>query len=128
MFKSDISVTNVDDELGLVFGWGMITGLNGEDYYDTDNQHISSDMMLKATTGFMQSERVSNDSHTTSDIGQVIHSFPLSKEIAESMGVVSKINGWMVAVKPSAEILEKFKSGEYTGFSVEGKGEWEDVD
>ena len=127
IFKADFSVTDVNDELGLVFGWGMITGLNGEDYYDTDNQHISSDMMLKSTTGFMQSLRISNDSHTESDIGQVIHSFPLSKEIADSMGITSNINGWMVAVNPTPEIIGKFKSGEYKGFSIEGKCEWEDI-
>ena len=122
VFKADISVTDVNESLGIVFGWGMITDVNNEPYYDTDNLHINSNLMVKATSGFMEKSRTSNDSHTDSDIGVVIHSFPLSKEIATSMGVTSNINGWMVGVKPNKDILQKFVSGEYTGFSIEGEG------
>ncbi|MES0340722.1 MAG: XkdF-like putative serine protease domain-containing protein [Candidatus Humimicrobiaceae bacterium] len=122
MFKADITVTGVNESLGIVFGWGMVTDVNGSPYYDTDNLHINSDLMVKATSGFMEDSRTSNDSHTTSDIGIVVHSFPLSKEIALSMGVTSNVNGWMVGVKPNEEILQKFISGEYKGFSIEGEG------
>lgn len=126
MFKADVEVTEVNESLGIVFGWGMITDVNDQPYYDLDNQHINSDLMVKATSDFMVSDRVSNDSHTTSDIGVVVHSFPLSKEIANSMGIFSNISGWMVGVKPTADILAKFVSGEYTGFSIEGSGTLKD--
>jgi cation transport regulator ChaB len=126
VFKADVTVTGVNESLGIVFGWGMITDINGAPYYDTDNLHINSDLMVKATTGFMEDSRTSNDSHTASDIGMVLHSFPLSKEIALSMGVTSNVNGWMVGVKPNKEILQKFVTGEYRGFSIEGEGVIED--
>ncbi len=67
-------------------------------------------------------------SNTENDIGTVIHSFPVTKEIAESMGIESNISGWMVGVKPTTEILQKFLSGEYTGFSIEGEGIMEDLE
>jgi len=126
IFKADCSVTGVDSELGIVFGWGMITDINGEPYYDLDNQHIPDDLMVKATSGFMEKSRVSNDSHTSSDIGIVVHSFPLTKEIAQAMGVSSVLSGWMVGVKPDEANLAKFVSGEYKGFSIEGMGKLED--
>lgn len=126
IFKADIEVTEVNESLGIVFGWGMITNINNEPYYDLDNQCFSNDLMVKATSEFMESDRISNDSHSTSDIGLVVHSFPLSKDIADSMGIFSNINGWMVGVKPTADILAKFVSGEYTGFSIEGSGQFED--
>jgi hypothetical protein len=122
VFKADISVTDVNESLGIVFGWGMVTDINDQPYYDLDNQHIPSDLMVKATSAFMETSRISNDSHTTIDIGTVVHSFPLSSEIAASMGITSMIKGWMVGVKPSPEILAKFVSGEYKGFSIEGTG------
>lgn len=128
LFKANCRVTDVDNKLGLVFGWGMVTEIDGQPYFDTDNQHITSDAMVKATSGFMEGQRISNDSHTSSDIGTVIHSFPLSKDIAESMGVQSRLSGWMVAVKVSDEILKKFESGEYTGFSVEGAANYHDIE
>lgn len=126
VFKAECTVTDVNESLGIVFGWGMITKVNGEDYYDTDNQHMTEGAMLKATSSFMEDSRISNDMHTPVDIGLVVHSFPLTDEIAKSMGIFSNINGWMVGVKPDKDTLAKFASGEYTGFSVEGSGNFED--
>jgi hypothetical protein len=122
IFKTEISVTEIDKSQGIVYGWGMITDINGEPYYDLDNLHTPADIMVKATSEFMETARVSNDSHTPLDIGIVVHSFPLSNEIAKAMGITSNINGWMVGVKPDADTLAKFVSGEYTGFSIEGTG------
>ncbi len=126
IFKAEVSVTEVDQSLGIVFGWGMVTDINNEPYYDLDNQHIPSDLMVKSTSVFMETARVSNDSHTPVDIGVVVHSFPLSTEIAKSMGITSNISGWMVGVKPDADTLAKFVSGEYKGFSIEGSGALKD--
>lgn len=128
IFKADIAVTGVNESLGIVFGWGMVTDIDNEPYFDDDNQHINSSVMIKATSDFMENSRTSNDSHTENDIGTVLHSFPVTKEIAESMGIESNISGWMVGVKPTAEILQKFLSGEYTGFSIEGEGIMEDLE
>lgn len=122
IFKAEITVSKVDEGLGIVFGWGMVTNTNGQPYYDLDNQHVPDNVMMKSTSDYMVTARTSNDKHTPSDIGQVIHGFPLTKEVAASMGIHSNINGWMVGVKPSPEILAKFVSGEYTGFSIEGGG------
>ena len=126
IFKAECTVTEVNESLGIVFGWGMVTDINNQPYYDLDNQHIPSDLMVKATSSFMETARISNDSHTPMDIGMVVHSFPLSNEIAKSMGVTSNINGWMVGVKPEPQILAKFVSGELKGFSIEGSGELKD--
>jgi len=122
VFKAEVTVTDVDQSLGIVFGWGMVTDINNEPYYDLDNQHIPSDLMVKSTSAFMENSRVSNDSHTSVDVGVVVHSFPLSSEIAKSMGITSNISGWMVGVKPDTDTLAKFVSGEYKGFSIEGSG------
>jgi len=122
VFKAEVTVTEVDQSLGIVFGWGMVTDINNEPYYDLDNQHIPSDLMVKSTSAFMETSRISNDSHTPVDIGMVVHSFPLSSEIAKSMGITSNISGWMVGVKPDVATLAKFVSGEYKGFSIEGSG------
>lgn len=117
-------VIKVDSELGLIFGFGIVCKVKEEDvhkeYYDTDNQHIPEDVMLKSTTEFMVGKRINNNDHTDNDVGTVVHSFPLTEDIAKSLGIQSDIYGWLVAVKPDAETLQKFKSGEYKGFSIEG--------
>jgi len=116
----DFEVVKVDSKLGIVFGWGMVSKIRDEDYFDTDNQKASCHEMLKSTTAFMKGSRINNSEHTPKDEGVVIHSFPLTPDIAKAMGITSDIFGWMVGVQPEPQAFAKFESGEYTGFSIEG--------
>ena len=121
-------VCKVDEELGLVFGFSIICKYTTEDgtlkaYYDTDNHCIPENVMLKSTTEFMLTKRINNNDHIqgdAGDVGVVVHSFPLTKEIADSLNIQCDTYGWLTAVKPDAPTLAKFKSGEYKGFSIEG--------
>ena len=126
MRKQEFEIMKVDSELGLVFGFGIICKECDSDgymreFYDSDNQHIPEEVMLKGTTSFMIGERINNNDHTPNDVGIVVHSFPLTEEIAKSMGIDSSHYGWLVGVKPDDDTFKKFKSGEYKGFSIEGR-------
>ena len=46
--------------------------------------------------------------------------FPLTSDIAKAMGITTTRTGLMVAAKFAPDVLAKFKSGEYTGFSIGG--------
>ena len=124
-FKSD-SIIKVDAGLGLVFGWGIVCKVSGEKYYDTQGDHITEGAMLEATTDFSKGERTAGDMHVFKD-GQVVHSFPLTGEIAKALGIQTDRTGWLVAVAPSPEVLNKFETGEYTGFSIGGERNEETV-
>lgn len=124
-FDSFFKVSGVDEGLGLVFGWGIVCKENGVDYYDVQKNHIPEDAMVHATTDFMKSARVHGDMHVRGTgpelaAGMVVHSFPLTTEIAKAMGIGTSKTGWMVATAPDKAMLAKFKSGEYTGFSIGG--------
>jgi hypothetical protein len=115
------TVFKVDESLGLVFGWGIICTEKGEDHFDLQGDHIPETVMVEATSDFMENARVAKDMHVAdSEHGVIVHSFPLTKDIAEAMGIVTEKTGWMVAMKPSAEVLKKYADGTYTGFSVGG--------
>lgn len=120
-------VVKVSPRLGIVFGYAIVSKINGEDYYDHHGDHIPEDSMLKAAVGFMESERVACDMHQRAadgsvvKSGQVLFAFPMTQEIADSLGIVVKQTGLLVAMKPSPEVLKKFESGEYTGFSIGGR-------
>lgn len=120
-------VAKVDEELGLVFGWGIVCKINGEPYFDLQGDHIPEDAMLKATADFMLNSRVAGVMHRKGDDGSpvrdgsVVFSFPLTEQTAKAMGITCDRSGWMVAVKPSAEVLACYKSGEFSGFSIGGK-------
>jgi hypothetical protein len=115
-----IKAERVDEQLGLVFGWGMICTKAGEPYFDLQNQHCPPALMVKSTTDFMAHSRVADDMHDEVEHGPVVHSFPLTDEAMKAYGITCETQGWMIAVRPSPPILAKFVSGEYTGFSVGG--------
>lgn len=113
-------VAKVDEGLGLVFGWAIVCTEKGEDHYDLQGDHIPESVMVEATTDFMENARVAKEMHSGEQIGAILHSFPLTKHIADAMGIVTEKTGWMVAMKPNAGVLQKFKDNVYTGFSIGG--------
>jgi len=125
--QGEAQVGKVNKKLGLVFGYAIVSKINGEDYYDLHGDHIPEDSMLKASMEFMKSYRVSGDMHQRDgdgnpvQDGNVVFAFPMTKEIADSLNITVEKTGLLVAIQPSAEVLAKFETGEYTGFSIGGR-------
>lgn len=116
------SIAKVDETLGLVFGWAIICKIGDEDYYDVQEDHIPEQSMLKSATDFTLSERVGKEMHFGKGKGTIAFVFPLTTEIAKAFGLSTNQTGLMIAMKPDTpDILAKFKSGEYTGFSIGGQ-------
>jgi len=119
------SVAKVDEGLGLVFGWAIVCTEKGARYHDVQGDHIPEPVMLKAVTDFMKDARVAKDMHTGDQIGDVVHSMPMTSEIAKAFGIQTEKTGWMVAMAPSPKVLKQFASGERTGFSIGGNCEYD---
>lgn len=119
-FSRFTKAESVNDALGLVFGWGIICDQDGTDYIDVQGDHITQDCMLKCAADFMANSRLGNEMHAGPDSGSYVFAFPLTAEIAKAFGLETKKHGLMLAYKPTPDVLAKFKSGEYTGFSIEG--------
>jgi hypothetical protein len=114
-------ILKVDKSLGLVFGFAIVSKEDGEPYFDLQGDHIPEDVMLKGAMDFAKSARVAKDMHTGDSIGSVIHTFPLTTDIANSLGIVTKRTGLLIAMQPDdAEVLKKFADEVYTGFSIGG--------
>lgn len=115
-------VAKVNDELGLVMGWAIVCKVNGEPYFDVQDDHIPEDAMLKAAADFMLHSRVAKEMHRGDQIGDIVFAFPLTEDVAKAMDITTQKTGLMVAMRPSdPAVLAKFKSGEYTGFSIGGQ-------
>ncbi len=124
----DADVCKVDEDLGLVMGFAIICKHNGEDYFDRQDDHIPESSMLKAATDFMRNSRVMGEMHKVDTQkkaearGTVVFAFPLTTDIAKSLNIETQTTGLLVGMMPDDdEILGKFKSGEYTGFSIGGR-------
>ena len=115
-------IVKVDDALGIVFGWAMVSKDYAEDYFDVQEDHIPEDAMLKASAEYMASDRIAKEMHFGEGKGTILFAFPLTTDIAKAMGIECRHTGLMIGMKPSTEeLLNKFRTGEYTGFSIGGE-------
>ena len=118
----EVEVSKVEERLGIVFGYAIVCKADGEDYYDLQGDHIPETAMLEATASYMSGDRVAKDMHRGGPVGQVVYGFPVTEEIAASLGMSVRKTGFIIGMKPnSEEILAKYASGEYTGFSIGGQ-------
>lgn len=118
--KLNTKILKVDDTLGLVLGWAIICKQQQVEYFDLQDDSITEEAVLKGSADFIQHSRVAKEMHTGQPIGEIVGSFPLIEDVAKAFGIQCDTYGWMVAMKPSDDVLEKFKSGELTGFSIGG--------
>lgn len=118
--SSEAQVLKVDQSLGLVFGWALVSKVDGEDYFDTQNDHVPEEALMKAALDFADL-RVGKEMHTGDQCGSIPFIFPLTTDVAKSLNIETNTTGLLIAMKPSADVLAKYESGEYTGFSIGGQ-------
>ena len=119
-FQRSITVAKVDDELGVVFGYAIVCNEDGEPYFDKQGDYIPEDAMLKAWLDFAAHSREARQMHADGPAGTVVGSFPLTADIAAALGIAATKTGLIIAMRPDAGMLAKFRSGELTGFSIGG--------
>lgn len=124
----EVKVEKVDQALGIVFGYAIVCKKDGEDYYDSQGDHIPETAMLEATANFMSGERMAKVMHRGESAGQVVYGFPVTEDIAKALGIEVRKTGFIVGMRPDdEEVLGKYASGEFTGFSIGGRRIEEEV-
>ena len=120
-------ILKADEEQRMVYGWASVVTEKGEPVVDRQGDVIEPDTLVKAASKFMEHVRVGKEMHKGDQIGAVIHSMPITKEIGESLGIQSDREGWIVAFKVyDDEVWDKVKSGELAAFSIGGRAIKED--
>jgi hypothetical protein len=135
-------VLNVDEEHGLVFGYAIVSktrdSFDGEfaDYYDLnidrDGVHkgqrvpecITEDAMFKAAVDASETgmQLPGDEQHAGPDVGAYYFMLPVTEEIAKALDWQVKKTGLVVGYHPGDDaVLQKFKDGTYTGFSITGE-------
>lgn len=120
---------------GVVFGFAMTSSKDGQPYYDLNvdregaykgqrvPEHIDDDEIMASGVDFAESEdRPGNEMHRGPNVGKFLFIFPYTKDVAKDLFGVDNppITGLAVGYKPPVDVLAKFLSGEYRGFSIEG--------
>ena len=120
-------VLKVDQEQRIIFGWASVTKVNGELVEDRQGDVMKTETLHKAINDFMKGVRVGKVMHSGDRVGDIIHSFPVSKDIMDAMGIQTNQEGWIVGYFVEDDsVWEMVKSGEYTEFSIGGRGSKEE--
>ena len=122
MTKLEGKILKSDDEQRMVYGWASVVTENGEPVVDRQGDVIEPDTLVKAVSEFMEHVRVGKVMHTGDPVGTIIHSFPVTKELSDALGIHSDREGWIVAYKVYDDaVWDMVKSGELAAFSIGGR-------
>jgi len=123
MNKSDTTfkVLKFDEEQRIIFGWASVTKYKGEVVVDRENEWMHTETLHKAVNEFMKGVRVGKLNHSGEPVGQIVHSFPMSKEICDALEIQSDKEGWITGFYVEDDKLwADVKSGEYAELSIGG--------
>lgn len=119
-FRSGFRITKVDEDLGVVFGWAIVSKVDGEDYYDLQGDHITEAAALEAAVDYMVSSGVQKDMHEGDRRGTATL-FPMTADVAKAYGFdTGGRSGVLVMAKPDRELFELHRAEKRTGFSIGG--------
>jgi len=122
-------ILKADDEQHIVFGWASVVTEKGEPVEDSQGDVIPPGEMERAANAFMQDVRTAKAMHAGEGVGEVIHSLPLTKSLADSLGIETPREGWIIAMKIHDDaVWQRVKSGELRAFSIGGTTQREAVD
>lgn len=115
-------ILKLDSERRIAWGWASVSTMEGELVTDLQGDTITTVQMEKMADRFMMSARTAKAMHEGDSIGEVIHSFPLTNELAKAFGLDTDREGWIIGMKIyDDQVWGGFKRGELAGFSIGGK-------
>lgn len=121
--EHDCEMKKVDAVERMVYGWASVLMSKGEEVVDLQGDVVEPAEMARAATDFMKSARLAKAMHQGDGIGQVVHSFPITRELCEKLGIQSDNEGWIVGVHvTSDEVWDRVVKGELRSFSIGGRG------
>lgn len=122
--SSSVNIIKADDEQRIVWGWASVATENGEPVFDIHGDHIPMEELTKASVDFMRNYRVGKTEHFGKQTSEVIAMLPLSKSLAEALGIQTNREGLVVGFKVYDEdTWNGIKSGDLPAFSIGGRGE-----
>lgn len=127
--RGDVEVVKVDDELGIVIGFANVAQIDGAPYYDLDGETVDETELVKIAAEYAESGAAIDEMHDGEpDAGKTAFLFPLTSEIAKALGISTKKTGLLIGVKCAPDVLAKFRSGVYRGWSIAGYADREPVE
>lgn len=121
LFEKTGEFFKVDQELGIAYGWAIVSSENGAPYFDLQGDHIPEDVMVEALLDFSKNSRVGKDMHAGEQTGEHVFLYPMTKATMSGLGISGGKTGAIVGYKPTNKAdLAQIAAGTRTGFSIGG--------
>lgn len=128
-FRSVCEVVKADASRRLVFGFALVEKTADEDeYFDLHGHSVSAGEIIDSSLEFSLHSRVAKHQHRGDAQGVIPFVFPLTEDIAKSMGITAERYGLIIGMRCSEDLFKRFESGELTGFSIGGTAILEDAE
>jgi len=122
----EFAIMKSDDDKRLVFGWANVAiRADGEQIVDWQEDIIDPEDLEKAAYDYVADFGTAGEMHVRGGVGRVVESAVFTKEKAAALGIPPEVlpEGWWIGFRiDDDEVWEKIKSGEYSMFSIGGKG------
>lgn len=114
-------ILKADMDAKVIWGWAYVSTEKGEKAIDHSGEWVSPDTLVKASTHFMLKSRMAKVNHEGPKEGDIVGSLPLTKDLAQALGIQTEREGWIIGVVASEATLKKVQNGELTSFSIGGR-------
>jgi len=126
------SISKLDEDRHLVFGWAYVAELDGADVVDHSGDVVGKaaleDLELAFYDYVLKSREADEMHQTFTGIGKLVECVVLTPEKAEAMGITTKRYGAWVGFKVTDEaVWVKIKDGTYSMLSIRGTGTKEEL-
>lgn len=116
--RVETRILKAEPRLGIAFGYALVSEVDGVPYVDLHGHEVSDSEILKAFDRAIESGIDGKVMHEGQPAAKVAV-FPLTKAIAEALGIIGERYGLLIAFKPSdPALLERIAAGEFAGFSI----------
>lgn len=119
-FQASAPVAFAKGKLGLYLAWAAFSKRNGEDFYDSHGDHIPEDDLVAGALSLAKS-RLLKVEHNGADRGDIPLVYPMTTDIAKSLGLESKDSGLLIGFRPDAELAAQIDAGEIDQLSISGR-------
>lgn len=111
---------STDAALGCVFGYAVVSTVDGKDYTDTQGEVVPLDVVAKAVAEH-EGQIACKAQHEGAQVGRIVFAMPVGLGDGDLVSKSGK-TGLYIGAKFDEDTLAKFESGEFTGFSIAGSG------
>nr|WMC95380.1 XkdF-like putative serine protease domain-containing protein [Aminobacter aminovorans] len=113
-------ISKASEEQRICYGWASVATEKGVPVVDLQGDVLDPAELELASSAFMADVRAAKLNHDNNGpIGEVLHSLPLTAEIAKALGISCDREGWIVGIKIHNEaVWQAVKSGRLSMLSI----------